>query len=481
MIKKTTETMERCKHCEAEFAKSPQTCYCPHCGRLLEGSEEFVAIDKKSLDDLKKGLVAPEGYVYIDDDEAKRNITAYNSMIKDGYAPAGKILVPEEEHDRLCKSKKALEEWEMTFRDKVVERDVNHFTWDFYGIVFLVGLFVIFTGIGLFVFTDFLIDKFSGTPTAETVKIVKDDASGKYGIYDNRGDSLAIPYEYDSISHRKGRDHYQGDWNFFYLYKNGQLGVADSLGRLTYSCDLGLDSVLRACHGVLVVCNDGKQGLMDGYGHQILPIKYQYVLWENRHTYSTLEHPGTYVGNIIPAKPDRNRGWELYDRSGKKISSQQYKAAIQTGDPRLIKVSENRNDYKTYYGIVDETGQVVLPCIYHGISNFGNGRAWVRKSSNEPWTLITSKGERLATLSSAAYTPSEFSDSMAAVKNYDNTFGYCDMSGKLVIPMIYEQVRIDGNKSYGNDFYSGKARVSYKGKSGYIDKTGKFTPDSDTQ
>ena len=91
------------------------------------------------------------------------------------------------------------------------------------------------------------------------------------------------------------------------------------------------------------------------------------------------------------------------------------------------------------YGIVDENGQVIIPCKYYSISVFGNDRAWAKQSYSDSWSLITSTGERLMTLSKGI-TPSAFHDGMAAVTE-KGKIGYCDTSGKFVIPMNFECVR----------------------------------------
>lgn len=306
---------------------------------------------------------------------------------------------------------------------------------------------------------------------SEGIEIRKDRVSGKYGIYNKGSNMLVVPYEYDSIYHRKGIN-YQGDWNFFFTQKNGKFGVLDSTGRITVSCEL--DQVLGLYNGIGILFKEGKQGLMNAYGQLILPCNYKYVLWETTPKYSSIEHPGTYVGNILPVKADKNRGWELFDRNGKKIREQYYKEAIQTGHPQLIKIREIRNDNKSLFGIVDERGQIVVPCTYQCISVFGNERAWARKNYGGPWSLITSSGKRLLTLPKG-YAPYAFSEGLAAVTK-EGKLGYCNTSGTFVIPMNYEPIR---NKDGGYLIYhfnNGKALVSFNGKTGYIDKDGTFTP-----
>lgn len=331
----------------------------------------------------------------------------------------------------------------------------------------------IIVSIVVIAFFGLLITKCDFSPKpSEVVEIRKDATTGKYGLYNKESKTLVLPYDYDSISHRKGVND-QGNWNFFFIHRDGKFGVADSTGTMTIPCQLNAARGLY--NGIDILFKDGKQGLMNAYGQLILPCEYQYVLWENESKIITLVRPGNYVGNILPVKANKTRGWELYDRSGKKIRNQHYKAAIQTGDPKLIKVCENRNDSKFLYGIVDENGQTILPCKYYSISVFGDDRAWAKQNYKDPWSLFTSKGNRLTTLSKGV-TPSAFSDGLAALTE-KSKIGYCDTSGKMVIPFHFEQVRNNDGSYVSYNFHNGKARVSYDGKTGYIDKSGTFTPD----
>lgn len=321
------------------------------------------------------------------------------------------------------------------------------------------------------IFIGWIVNKYDFTfEKTEAIQILKDETSGKYGVFNNETKTLMISYDYDSISHRKGHD-YQGIYrNYFYLFKDGKIGVADSTGKISINCEL--DATEGAYNGVIFLYKGEKQGLMDCYGHQIIPCEYQYVLWQSK-PQITLETPGTYVGKIIPVKRDKSSGWELYDRSGRKIRGQQYRFATQTGNPSLIKVIENRRDFKYLYGIVDENGQIIIPCKYYSMSTFYNNRAWVKEKYNDPWFLINTKGERIITLAEDC-TPNSFSEGLAAIQ-YKKKVCFCDTSGKLVIPLNYELTMTKPNDYYTPSFYNGKARVSYNGVAGYIDKNGKFT------
>lgn len=423
---------KKCNYCN--YCNSETSHYCVRCGKPLE----------------KK-------YIFSKEPDKKYNVIAETELI----SLRNERNSFRNERDRL--RKQINESWGIKM-ENWIEDNKNAILWTIAAIFAL-----IFIG-WMLIKCDFSHEQ------VNVIEIRKDDTTGKYGIYNNESKTLVLPHEYDSISHRKGTN-YQGDWNFFFIYKNGKFGVADSTGRITISCEL--DKARGFYNGIDILFKEDKQGLMNAYGQQIIPCEYQYVLWENEPKYSSLEHPGTYVGNILPVKADKNSGWELYNRSGRKIRGQHYKVAIQTGDPKLIKVRESRNDYKVLYGIVDENGQITIPCKYYSISVFGNDRAWVKQNYSDSWTLITSKGERLMTLSKGV-TPSAFHDGMAAVSE-KGKIGYCDTSGKFVIPMQYEQIRNSDGSYTSKDFYYGKAKVSYNGKPGSIDKTGKFTPDSETK
>lgn len=345
---------------------------------------------------------------------------------------------------------------------------------------FLIVILIILTG-WFFKSCDFgKIFEMANNPNKEMEKIqvLQDMKTLKYGIYNKETEAMTVPYEYDSISHKKlntmlGSDGVKNYMDYYCLYRDGKIRIANASGNLTI--DTGLDSISRDFSGLFVMFRGGKRGLFDTFGNQIIPCEYQYVIWQKPPRFSSFEHPGVYVGNIIPVKVDDNSGWELYNRQGRKIRGQHYAFAIQTGDPRLIKVREKTNDYHSY-GLVDESGQEIMPCKYYTISAFGNERAWVREKYSDSWSLIDNKGNRLMTLAKGYY-PSVFSYGLAAITEKDKV-AYCDVSGKFVIPMKYERVYNSNGSFTSPSFYNGKARVSFNGKPGYINKDGMFSPDT---
>lgn len=444
---------KKCSNPNCLYTNSDSSHYCVKCGHPLDERNWMDLVTK----------VRPRDKVKIDDATKKEytvvNKDEYNALIEACNESDKKI---NDLNRRLRLSNRS---WYEKLKEKLKK------WWDDSGEMYFWLAFIIFGFAG---FVLMLVDACESNDGKENEKeaiaIKQDNNSKKYGLYDNKRDSLIVPCEYDSIHHRKGND-FQGVYrNYFYLYKNGKIGVADSTGKISINCEL--DATEGAYNGVIILQKGDKQGLMDCYGHQIIPCEYKYVLWQSKPRI-TLGTPGTYVGRIIPVKRDNNSGWELYNRKGRKIRGQHYRLATQTGNPSLIKVVEDRRDYKYLYGIVDESGQIVIPCKYYNMSTFYNDRAWVKEKYNDSWSLIDTKGERIITLAKD-YTPKSFSEGLSAIQ-YKKKVGFCDTSGKFVIPMDYELTMIKENEYHNPSFYGGKARVSYNGVAGYIDKYGKFT------
>mgnify|MGYP003292084536 CR=1 FL=1 len=461
--------MEKCIYCKAEFKpikyKDFSQHYCPNCGRLLPSKKELKAKTDAEIEKLKSA--PPTGKIFVNREEATTQVKAYNDMIRSGYAPAGKQIITEKEYETLTHTSELYDYWEG--KKKTVYNYKKHYMWECYlfSILFCVAMLV--GGIYLF---GWLIPKY--LKPSETIEVVVDSETGKYGIYNNEIDSLITPYLYDTIRHVVGYREDNIYRNFYYVKKDGKFGVADSTGRITIDCEL--DKTVGTYSGLIQLYKGEKVGLMDLKGKQILPPEYKYVLWQNE-PLNTNTTAGTYVGDIIPVKANGSRGWELYNRNGEKINKKFYRSVLQTGEPTLVKVQE-WSSYKD--GIVNSLGVQVVPCSYYTIMKFNNGRAWAKKSRNGAWSLITAQGEQLMTLPKG-YEPYPFSEGFAAVK-YKNKIGYYDVSGKCIIPHDkYEEIeQVPTKPGVAKStilpyFHNGKAKVSYNGEEGYIDINGNFT------
>jgi hypothetical protein len=118
------------------------------------------------------------------------------------------------------------------------------------------------------------------------------------------------------------------------------------------------------------------------------------------------------------------------------------------------------NDDNRLYGYINREGKQVVPNEYQDAIAFSEGLAYIMNSSRRGY--IDKTGEFAFNLASSlvGYT---FSDSMAAVSNSGFQIGFIDRTGKIVIPLQYDEP----------GFYSeGKVHVNKNGKFGYIDKNG---------
>lgn len=322
------------------------------------------------------------------------------------------------------------------------------------------------------------------------VKIVQDENTHKYGLYNEQTKQQVLPCDYDTILHQRG-----SYYHFFYTRQGALWGVTDSLGQVTVECSL--DSVRTSSPRpdcVLITYANDKQGVMSNYGQVILPCEYARVLWDYdmRNHSATGNTPGNYIGNIIPAKQSANGKWELYNRKGERITQSTYHDVQQTGVPDLIKVSKD----KSKYGLVDINGTEVLPCNYGTIQTFSDDYSWIRvgrprksltdDGADDKWMCISSDGTILFSYP-GNYTPYPFSQGLAAIVNNDvmkinnnSMVGFCDVNGEMTIPMIYNLKMTETGGWYHPTFSEGdnpKAWVSYQGKNGYLTTDGIFHED----
>lgn len=294
--------------------------------------------------------------------------------------------------------------------------------------------------------------------------------SGKYGLFNYDEDRQTLPCEYDTIIPNKSEQ-----FDYYLIHRQGHWGLADHAGIRTVDCML--DSVQQIKSGLLRLYGDGKQGLADRQGNVILPCTYHRVLWEgNPSKWVYFYDASDYVGNILPAKRSEDGLWTLHDRSGKRVADDAFRYVAQSGSSNLVRVSR-KSSYRDW-GLVNATGNIVVPLEYdkYDLSVYGNGRAW--KKDGKVWTCMDEQGKTIYTLL-ADKQPGIYSEGLCVVYSGDY-IEYYDKEGKQVIPPKYKAVKGDGFV-YTPNFYNGRAYVSYNGQPGYIDKQGNFTEKKSNQ
>ena len=199
-------------------------------------------------------------------------------------------------------------------------------------------------------------------------------------------------------------------------------------------------------------------------------------------------------------------GWGYIDKTGKAINSPYDLSGVSNFSEGLAAVAQfNSGLGKKQWGFIDKTGKYVIASQYDEAESFTNGKAKVKKGTQE---FFIDKTGNMITDNTTGNANSE-----GWFVGGQSLFGYKDGNGKVVIQPKYIDVRpfkeglaavavkssygtprwffvdnagkeiaqsnskdIKGNLGYGevSDFSEGLAAVQgYGGKWGFIDKTGK--------
>lgn len=174
-------------------------------------------------------------------------------------------------------------------------------------------------------------------------------------------------------------------------------------------------------NGGYEIVKDGRTGYVDPNGKIIIPCKYR-----------ATEIEGNYGGEPILAR-EGNKLCLLDSKTGELVATcsitPQYFSRFRNG---MAIVNENGK-----FGFIDNTGKLVVPCIYEEIESFD---------------IKTFKGE------------------LTAAKK-DGRWGFIDKKGKVVIPFEYEDhVYI----SVGHTICDDKRKVRKNGKWGIINMNGQM-------
>ena len=110
------------------------------------------------------------------------------------------------------------------------------------------------------------------------------------------------------------------------------------------------------------------------------------------------------------------------------------------------------------WGLIDKTGEVIMPVEYDKIWDFNEGLAQVWK--NDKRGYINKTGKVVIPIEYDYVT--SFDDGLVSVRKNDK-WGFLDMTGKVVVPIEYDEVRLS----------DGLIELRNKSKWHVIDKTGK--------
>lgn len=151
--------------------------------------------------------------------------------------------------------------------------------------------------------------------------------------------------------------------------------------------------------------------------------------------------------------------WGFKDAAGNIAIPAQYGMVDYFTSEGFAKVG-NKEGSTWKYGIIDQTGKLVIPIAYNKFGrNFYSGL--ILTLSNGKWGYLNKAGQ--AVVPFKYEDAASFSEGLAAVK-LNGMYGFIDASDVVKIPFIYSNV---------SDFKNSLSKVRLNGKSGFIDKSGK--------
>lgn len=287
-------------------------------------------------------------------------------------------------------------------------------------------------------------------PTYSTIKraerkVIRNIAivslNGKYGIINAQGKEI-VPCEYDDIfiedisdnrkwaswdmDDDKGWDKlYEKDEeenntnngkikkNFFIVLLNGKYGTVHKTGKVMVTPKYDFIDSYNEKSGFTITniggklnkdkavdkrsIVDGKYGMIDKDGREIIPCKYDYLS-----DFYDKQLTSANIGAEFNAFKMRVQGgkWGVVDRTGKEVIPLMYDEAVSFNEVDGV-IADNAAAKKNgKYGVIDRQNNVIVPFEYN-------------------------------------YIAPEFQEGMIAVSNDNIKWGFVDRSGKLVIPMKF--------------------------------------------
>ncbi len=206
-----------------------------------------------------------------------------------------------------------------------------------------------------------------------------------------------------------------------------------------------------------LVERNGLYGFVDISGREVVPIKYD-----------SLFAFGAYHSQ-----------WAMAVRNGKRlfINRQGFEVLTLTGryDAMNAFGTHGPRDWALVkrnglYGFVDISGREVVPVKYDSLFAFGAYHSqWAMAVRNGKRLFINRQGFEVLTLTGRYDAMNAFGThgpSNWALVERDGLCGFVDISGRVVIPLVYDKIGAFGA------YHSNWALVSYNGKFGLINKYG---------
>ena len=231
------------------------------------------------------------------------------------------------------------------------------------------------------------------------------------------------------------------------INKNGQEIIPPKYNILIFSEGLALTTIEVPWQNTVI----SKVGYINTEGLVVIPHKYN-VAFTRPFSGGVAAIGEAYQTNNA-SRDLEFRCWYI-DKNDRTVISPKYEQCTDfVNDVALV----TRNS-KTF--LIDITGKELVQLNYDGFG-ISSKEGFRTVGSKEKYGFINDAGEEIIPLKYEA--ANNFSQGLAAVKS-NESWGFIDKTGKLAIPFIYESV---------NSFSENLAAVELGGKYGFVNKTGK--------
>ena len=283
----------------------------------------------------------------------------------------------------------------------------------------------------------------------------------KYGVINNKGETIIDPaYQEYIVIPNSGKDIFLCTYDVDYennTYKTKALNSKNEEIFTDYSqieaiSNYDKNNNLTYEQNLLRVQKDGKYGMIDINGNEILPCEYD-RLYSLKNT-----------DNSIIVEKDRRKG--LVDSTGKKVIDTEYKDIKALGtDYKLgyIVIDEDNN-----YGVVDCNNQKVLETKYKDIKQMTDDGKYIVKEKDN-WELVNKDGtaqENKALEDARDVIGIKLGNII--IENDKNKFGVINQDGEEIVSTDYDSIAF----AFTDTFI-----VEEKGKFGLVNAENKMVID----
>jgi len=304
---------------------------------------------------------------------------------------------------------------------------------------------------------------------------------GKWGLLDSIGTLVSSP-KFDECLYVYG--------NHIAVKQNNKWGIINCQGKLLIP--YSYDNIEELREQVLLVKKNNKYGILNGALKTIVPLKYDKIeLTGYVNRYGNTSHDGLAVTisekhgyfdlsgkEIVPARFDRvspfqdgicqvmlDGKWGIYNSAGQQVLPCIYDY-FNAGLLPFIVTQNN------LHGVIDHEGKVIIPFADQGITTeFWNDHWVFRVINNGKVGLFDLSGKNILPFRFVGVQEFSSKHPSTVFKVWDGThYGAADNSGKLIVPLIYDEIMlVDNIPGTSAKYY----KVMYNGEWGFLNNNGK--------